>query len=79
MEVNSSVTDVSWSPNDQTLASSSWDNTIKLWTISLDLDQLMVWGCEWMKDYLENSSSVSEEDRHLCEGVTGAPHSTSNP
>ncbi|WP_254173075.1 hypothetical protein [Planktothrix pseudagardhii] len=58
---------VSWSPDSQTIASGSYDNTIKLW--HLDLDQLMVSACEWMKDYLENSSSVSEEDRCLCEGV----------
>ncbi len=80
LEVNSPVMSVSWSPDGQTLASGSGDidssdNTIKLWTISLDLDQLMVWSCEWMKDYLENNSSVSEEDRRLCDGVTVKPNS----
>ncbi|CAD5962670.1 putative WD repeat-containing protein slr0143 [Planktothrix tepida] len=69
------VNSVSWSPDGKILASGSSDKTIKLWTINFDLDQLMVWGCEWMKDYLENSSSVSEEDRHLCDKVLGKQNS----
>ncbi|NET66445.1 MAG: hypothetical protein F6K63_19455 [Moorea sp. SIO1G6] len=39
-----------------------------LWKIK-SLDELMVQGCNWVRDYLENNPNVSESDRHLCENV----------
>ncbi|MDP8962698.1 MAG: hypothetical protein M3O33_01685 [Cyanobacteriota bacterium] len=61
----SRVNSVSFSPDGKTLASGSFDNTIKLW--NLDLDNLLVRGCDWGREYLENNPNVS--DRHLCDRI----------
>ena len=44
------VLSVSFSPDGQTIASGSGDNTIKLW--NLNLDSLAALGCYWLRDYL---------------------------
>ncbi|MBD1837956.1 WD40 repeat domain-containing protein [Coleofasciculus sp. FACHB-501] len=61
------VMSVSYSPDGKTLASASWDYTIKVW--NLDLDDLLVRGCNWVRDYLENNPNVSKSDRSLCDGI----------
>jgi WD40 repeat protein len=43
------------------------DNGLKLW--SLDLNDVMTRGCDWVRDYLTNNPNVSEEDRKICDGI----------
>lgn len=61
-EVNS----VSFSPNGQILVSASRDNTAILWNWNVEFDRLYEHSCNWLKDYLENNSTVETRDRTAC-------------
>ena len=43
-------------------------DTVTLW--NLNLDDLLVRGCEWIQDYLHNpNANLSDEDRTLCDDI----------
>jgi WD40 repeat protein len=69
------VSDVSFSPDGKMIASSSNDGTVKLWRIdskelqTTDLDRLLIRGCRWLHDYLENNPKLSNQERDLCDGI----------
>jgi WD40 repeat protein len=62
------VISVSFSPDGKTIATASYDKTARLWPVE-NLDQLLVRGCNWLHDYLQNNPNLSESDRHLCDDI----------
>lgn len=59
------ILSVSFSPNGQILASADSDGKIILW--NLNLDDLLIQGCNLLHDYLNNNPDISQGDRHLCD------------
>ncbi|MDJ0899442.1 MAG: WD40 repeat domain-containing protein [Xenococcus sp. MO_188.B8] len=62
------VFDVQFSPDGKLLVIVGNDGSPTLWRFE-SLDELMVKGCNWARDYLENNPNVNESDRHLCDGI----------
>jgi WD40 repeat protein len=64
------VTKASFSSDGTFLVSASHDQTAILWNVKriLNTDPL-VFGCNWVRDYLRTNADVKEEDRHLCDRI----------
>ncbi|OKH35586.1 hypothetical protein NIES2119_20290 [[Phormidium ambiguum] IAM M-71] len=61
------VLSVSWSPDGQILASSGADKRIILW--NLNLEELLIQGCNSLREYLQNNSHLNQRDKSVCEGI----------
>ena len=58
------IEDISFSPDGKTLVSASDDKTIILWNLdewTMDVDELLERGCNWLQDYLTNRPEKLEE------------------
>jgi len=62
------VNSVSFSPDGKTIASANDNGAVILW--NLDLDDLILRGCDRLRDYLKTNQNVSESDRTLCDDIT---------
>jgi WD40 repeat protein len=71
---------VTFSPDGRRLASGNVDGTVMIRNLDLDLldldlDELLVRGCNLLRNYLATNPYVEEIDRHLCDGI-GTSNST---
>ena len=51
------------------LTSGNGNEAIELKNVNLDLNDLLVRGCEWLQGYLKNNPNVSAADRVVCDEV----------
>ncbi len=76
------VNSLSFSPDGKILASGSDDKTVILWNLGseakrqtswyLNVDELTKRGCDRVSGYLQNNPNVSENDSHLCYGISNS-------
>ncbi|MBW4598706.1 MAG: caspase family protein [Calothrix sp. FI2-JRJ7] len=63
-ELGAGVMSINFSPDNKTIVSGSIDNTVRIWRFdnnqinTLEVNQLINNGCQWVKNYLINNSKV---------------------
>jgi len=72
------VWSASFSPDGKAIASASADGTVMLW--NLNLDDLLVQGCNGARNYFQTNAIANPNNRHLCDGIgTGSELTQKKP
>jgi WD40 repeat protein len=59
-----------FSPDGKMIAAVDDDGVVKLWnTEILNFEQLVVRGCNWLHDYLQNNPDIDSSDKHICDDI----------
>lgn len=66
-----SVNKVKFSTDGRNVISASTDRTAIVWDLNtvIHFENVLKFGCEWIKGYLQNNSDLLEDDRTLCNPV----------
>lgn len=66
---------VEFSADGRNVISASTDRTAIVWDVNtvIHSENVLKYGCEWIKGYLHNNSELVEGDRTLCDGVINSP------
>lgn len=65
---NGVISKIVFSPDGQRLATTGEDKTTRLWQVG-ETEDLLAQSCNLVRGYLRNNSSVSPDDRTLCDGI----------
>jgi len=68
---SSAIRGFAFSNDGKTLASGAEDRKVILWDLekAIDFEQVLVYGCEWVRNYLRTNAEVHESDRNLCDDI----------
>ena len=71
LTLDAPVRDVVFRPDGQSMAIAYLNEVILVRDIEqfADIERLLVYGCDWLKDYLRTSPQLSQGDRQLCDDI----------